>query len=138
MRRVRPYSSFRRAVDSVWFGMGRAVVLGLMALALLPAWAGAATNDISTVAGKGPSGFSGDGGPAAAAELNTPISVTPTSDGGFLIADQGNNRVRRVAPDGTITTIAGTGVAGFSGDGGAATQAELNAPSDAAPLPDGS
>lgn len=112
--------------------------MGLMVYALLPASAGAATNDISTVAGTGTSGFSGDGGPASAAELNTPISVTPTPDGGFLIADQGNNRVRRVAPDGTITTIAGTGVAGFSGDGGAATQAELNAPSDAARLPDGS
>jgi hypothetical protein len=109
-----------------------------MGLAFMPASAGAATNNISTIAGNHTAGFKGDGGPASAAELSLPISVTPTPDGGYLIADQSNNRVRRVAPDGTITTVAGNGTAGFTGNGGPATQAELNAPSDAAPLPDGS
>ena len=80
---------------------------------------------ITTVAGTGVEGFSGDGGPATAAQLNRPIGVDPTADGGFLIADSFNNRVRRVAPDGTITTVAGTGVRGFSGDGGPATAAEM-------------
>jgi hypothetical protein len=109
-----------------------------MVLAFLPASAGAATNLISTLAGNGTRGFSGDGGPATASELNGPLSATLTPDGGFLIADQSNSRVRRVAPDGTITTVAGSGVAGFSGNGGPATAAEFNAPSDAARLPDGS
>ncbi len=68
---------------------------------------------ITTVAGTGVSGFSGDGGPASAAQVNFPIAVSPAPDGGFLIADQFGNRIRRVSPAGTITTVAGTGVAGF-------------------------
>ncbi|MGA9371084.1 MAG: hypothetical protein WBV53_04485, partial [Solirubrobacterales bacterium] len=81
---------------------------------------------ISTVAGSGPAGngnggFSGDGGPATSARLNRPFDVDPTADGGFLIADTGNKVIRRVAPDGTITTVAGIpGAQGFSGDGGPA------------------
>jgi hypothetical protein len=80
-----------------------------------------------TVAGTGTAGFSGDGGPATAAQLSQPTGVAATNDGGFLIADSGNNRVRRVAADGTITTVAGTGEAGLGGDGGAATAARLSA-----------
>ena len=60
-----------------------------------------------------------------------------TSDGGFLIADLGNYRLRKVSPTGTITTVAGTGIGGSSGDGGAATSAQLNAPTGVAPTPDG-
>jgi hypothetical protein len=119
-------------------GPARAAGLAFVALILAPASAGAATNVITTVAGNGTAGAIGDGGPATAAELHTPLSVTSTPDGGFLIADQGNSSVRRVAADGTITTVAGTGTPGFSGDGGPATHAQLNAPSDAALLPDGS
>jgi hypothetical protein len=92
---------------------------------------------ITTVAGTGVQGFSGDGGPATAAQLNLPYSVAVTPDGGFLIADSGNRRVRRVSPTGIITTVAGTGVPGSSGDGGAATAAQLNDPTGLATTPDG-
>jgi NHL repeat len=91
---------------------------------------------ITTVAGT-TAGFSGDGGPAIGAQLNFPSDVALTPDGGFLIVDQGNYRVRRVAPDGTITTAAGTGTAGLSGDGGPATAARLNSPIGAAVTADG-
>jgi len=69
-------------------------------------------------------GFSGDGCPATAAQLSNPSKVAVTADGGFLISDRGNHRVRRVSPAGTITTVAGTGAAS-SGDGGPATAAPL-------------
>ncbi len=71
----------------------------------------------------------GDDGPAILARLNHPAGVSTDAAGNIYIADRDNNRIRRVAPDGTITTIAGTGVAGNSGDGGEATAAELNQPS---------
>lgn len=90
---------------------------------------------ITTVAGSGP-GFSGDGGPATAAQLNYPAAVAPTADGGFLIADRGNDRVRKVSPGGTITTVAGSGQLAFDGDGGPAVAAGLNA-SGVASTPDG-
>jgi hypothetical protein len=94
---------------------------------------------ITTVAGTGTPGFSGDGGPATAAQLgqNSPYSVAVTADGGILIGDEVNRRVRRVSPSGIITTVAGTGVQGSSGDGGAATAAQLNTPMGVAPTPDG-
>lgn len=92
---------------------------------------------ITTVAGTGVVGFSGDGGPATAAQLNRPFSVAPLSGGAFLVADLDNNRIRRVGSDGIITTVAGTGKATFSGDGGAATAAALNEPHAVATLPDG-
>ena len=91
---------------------------------------------ITTVAGNGVRGFGGDGGPATAASLSSPHNLAVLPDGGFLIADEGNNRVRRVWPNGTITTVAGTGTAGFSGDGGAATAAELDQPKALAVLSD--
>jgi glucose/arabinose dehydrogenase len=91
---------------------------------------------ITTVAGTGTAGFSGDGGPATSAALDYPHAVAALPDGGFLIADTYNNRVRRVWPDGTITTIAGTGTAGFSGDGGPPAAAQLNMPKALAVLPD--
>src|SRR3954467_5235002 len=110
----------------------------LVATALVSAaGAEAATNQISTIAGDGSFGFAGDGGAAKDAKLNTPVAVVPIPGGGYLIADQGNNRVRRVAPDGTITTVAGSGPAGYSGDGGPATAATFSAPTGVAPLPDG-
>lgn len=83
---------------------------------------------ISTVAGNGSPGFNGDGGAATAAELNAPHNVAVVADGGFLIADTGNQRIRRVGADGTITTLAGVGTQGFSGDGGPAGAAQLNLP----------
>jgi cysteine-rich repeat protein len=87
---------------------------------------------ISTVAGKGTAGFSGDGGPATSAELDTPYGVAIDSLDRILIADNRNHRIRRVETDGTITTIAGTGFGGFSGDDGPATSAQLRFPVDVA------
>jgi hypothetical protein len=92
---------------------------------------------ITTVAGNGTYAFSGDGGPATAAGLRAPLGVTVMPDGGYLIADAGTARIRRVSPAGTITTVAGTGTPGFSGDGGPATAAQLYAPSGVAAMPDG-
>jgi sugar lactone lactonase YvrE len=83
---------------------------------------------ITTVAGTGTPGFSGDDGPAIQSELNEPWSLATDMNGNLFIADASNHRVRKVAPDGTITTVAGTGTAGFSADGSAAIQAELNHP----------
>jgi sugar lactone lactonase YvrE len=97
------------------------------------------TGDIYTIAGKGRAGFSGDGGPAATAELDFPQAVAVDGAGNVLIADTGNQRVRVVAATtgtfygvsmtaGDIYTVAGTGAGGFSGDGGPATSAELSFP----------
>jgi glucose/arabinose dehydrogenase len=93
---------------------------------------------ITTVAGTGVLGFSGDGGLATAAQLNQPHGVAVGPDGSLYIADSNTFRIRRVAPDGTITTVAGTGVFGFSGEGGPATAAQLNTPYGVAVGPDGS
>jgi len=83
---------------------------------------------IATIAGTGVAGFSGDGGLATAAQLRTPIDVFVDSIGRVYVADTSNNRVRRVDTTGVITTVAGTGVFGFNGDGIAATSAHLRAP----------
>jgi len=83
---------------------------------------------ITTVAGTGATGYSGDGGPATAAKLNYPKGVEIGADGLLYIADSLNNRIRRVDASGIITTVAGTGAGGFSGDGGPATAAKLNRP----------
>jgi sugar lactone lactonase YvrE len=83
---------------------------------------------ISTVAGTGVQGFSGDGGPATNATLNRPTFVVVDSAGKLYITDSSNQRIRRVDLNGTITTIAGNGLAGFSGDGGLATDASLMFP----------
>jgi uncharacterized protein (TIGR03437 family) len=87
-----------------------------------------ASGNISTLAGNGISGFSGDGGQATSAELNGPQSVAVDSAGNVYIADSANNRVRRVAPNGVITTVAGTGSSGVSGDGGLAVNALVGNP----------
>ncbi len=84
---------------------------------------------ISTVAGNGAAGFSGDSGPAFTASLNNPWSVALASTGELYIADQNNQRIRKVSPGGTISTVAGIGSTGFSGDLGPATQAQLDVPS---------
>jgi hypothetical protein len=84
---------------------------------------------IGTVAGNGTVGYSGDGGPATAAKLSqNPTGLARDAAGDLYIADGDNNVVRRVSPDGTITTVAGDGKAGFSGDGGPATAAQLDQP----------
>jgi RHS repeat-associated protein len=93
---------------------------------------------ITTVAGTGVGGYDGDGGPATEAQLNSPIDVALGPNGSIYIADRYNHRIRRVGPDGVITTVAGTGVGGHDGDGGPATQAQLHYPYGVALGPDGS
>src|SRR5213593_1563777 len=83
---------------------------------------------ISTVVGTGAWGSGGDGGPAPAAQLGAPRGLTIDRAGNLVIADVGNNRIRMETPDGVINTVAGNGTAGFSGDGGPATSAQLNYP----------
>ena len=88
----------------------------------------ASTGNINTVAGSPSFGYTGDGRAATSATLNSPQGVAVDSNGVIYIADTNNNVVRKVDTDGNISTVAGTGTAGFSGDGGAATSAELNHP----------
>ena len=83
---------------------------------------------ITTVAGTGTAGFGGDGAAATSALLNLPYGLAADSSGALYVADLGNNRVRRIGPDGVISTVAGTGTAGSAGDGGPATDAQLMAP----------
>jgi uncharacterized protein (TIGR03437 family) len=87
-----------------------------------------ASGIISTVAGNGTTGFSGDGGPATSASLFAPRSVATDTAGNLYIAEAGNNRIRKVSTDGIITTVAGNGVTGSTGDGGPATSASLFGP----------
>lgn len=82
---------------------------------------------ITTIAGTGVAGFSGDGGAATSAQLDTPTGIAIDANGNLYIADSHNQRIREVSA-GKITTIAGTGVAGYSGDGSAATSAQLDLP----------
>ncbi len=84
------------------------------------------------VVGTGASGYSGDGGPATKATMNIPAGLTFDRHGNLYIADRANHRVRKVDTKGIITTVAGNGTAGFSGDRGPATQASLNLPSGVA------
>jgi sugar lactone lactonase YvrE len=83
---------------------------------------------ITTVAGNGTYGYSGDSGAATSAELYDPSGVAVDSSGNIYIADVSNQRVRKVDTSGIITTVAGNGTYGYSGDSGAATSAELNGP----------
>jgi len=95
--------------------------------------------EIKTIAGQlGVSGFSGDGGSADKAKLSIPYGVAVSADGSIYIADLGNNRIRLISHNGKISTVAGTGVAGFGGDGGLAINAELNNPSGVSIALDGS
>lgn len=90
------------------------------------------TGTITTVAGNGTSGFSGDGGPAISAQLANVSGIAFDSTGNMYLADRDNASVRKVTPGGTISTFAGTGVAGFSGDGGQAAKATLYSPNSVA------
>ena len=83
---------------------------------------------ISTIAGNGTLGFSGDGGPATAAQLNHPYNVVVDGAGNIYIPDHLNNRIRKVNTAGIISTYAGTGVPGYSGDGGPAVNANMRFP----------
>lgn len=96
------------------------------------------TGTITTVAGTGEAGFAGDGGPATEALLHQPENITVDRDGNLFIGDLQNHRIRRVdAATGRISTIAGTGEDGFTGDGGPATQAAISNPFGLVVHPDG-
>ena len=83
---------------------------------------------ITTMVGNGAQGFTGDGGPAVAAQMDTPMGLAVGPDGRVFVADSHNDRIRVVGTDGSIGTFAGSGVRGFSGDGAGATAAELSLP----------
>lgn len=83
------------------------------------------TGIITTIAGTGTNGYSGDNGPATAARLSDPLGLTFDNSGNLFFSDIGNRRVRKINTAGIITTIAGTGMAGYSGDGGPATAAAI-------------
>jgi hypothetical protein len=89
-----------------------------------------ASGVITTAAGNGSPGYAGDGGPAVNAQLYSPTRVRMADDGNLYICDTDNNAIRRVDREGIITTVVGTGVFGYSGDGSPATQATLNSPYD--------
>src|SRR5262249_2319979 len=93
-----------------------------------------ATGAMITIAGNGYTGYSGDGGPATSAMLNSPFAVAVDGSGNVFFADQGNNCIREVVKaTGTILTVAGTGGGGgYGGDGGQATSAALNQPNGVA------
>ena len=83
---------------------------------------------ISTIAGNGVGGYTGDGGPAALAQINRPLAVFFLPDGSLLFSDSGNHVLRQILPNGNIRTYAGNGIRGYSGDGGPATDASFNDP----------
>jgi uncharacterized protein (TIGR03437 family) len=107
-------------------------ILPLLAAAI------ASGQTIQTFAGNGTAGYSGDGGQATQAEINRVVGLATDADGNIYLADQNNNVVRKIDTNGVITTFAGTGAAGFTGDGGLATQAELNGPLGVCVAPSGS
>jgi uncharacterized protein (TIGR03437 family) len=114
--------------------MNRLAVLILFSYLCVCAPASAQTQIIETVAGSGATGtfsnanFSGDGGQATSALLNQPASVAVDASGNLFIADTANGRIRKVSPSGVITTVAGNGCCGYSGDGQPATSAALDQP----------
>lgn len=105
----------------------------LVLLAILTAGSASPAADIKTIAGTGKAGHSGDGGPAAAAELNNPYGLTIGPDGALYICEVDNNVVRRLdLKTGQISTVAGNGQKGYAGDGGPALEASLNQPYEVA------
>ena len=83
---------------------------------------------ITTIAGDGTCGFSGDGGPAASAELCNPLGLTVDAGGNIYLADEINFRIRKISRGGTITTVAGSGATGYNGDGLPALSTNLDDP----------
>jgi streptogramin lyase len=105
-----------------------ATVTAMIGLGWAAATAAGATWTISTVAGTGTAGFTGDGGPATAAQINDPFGVVRGPDGALWFCEYTGQRIRKIARDGTISTVAGDGQRGYAGDGGPALQATFNRP----------
>ncbi len=107
----------------------RAVAAAVLVLCAVGLTTGVqAASMIRRFAGTGGAGFSGDGGAAVQAQLNDPTGIARGPDDALYVCDTANHRVRKISPDGTITTVAGTGEPGWSGDGGPATAAKLHEP----------
>ena len=104
------------------------VLLALIFAASAPAAETLGPRTITTVAGTGVAGFSGDGGPARNAQTNNPFGVTRAPDGSLWFCEYTGQHIRRIARDGTISTVAGSGERGYSGDGGPAAAAAFNLP----------
>jgi streptogramin lyase len=102
------------------------LVLGFSVLSLFSATAAEWT--ISTFAGNGEKGFSGDGGPATLAKMDNPFGVVRGPDGALWYCEYTGQKIRKVTPDGIIHTVAGTGETGYTGDGGSALKATFNLP----------
>jgi sugar lactone lactonase YvrE len=124
-------SRFKVSNVAVLLGLAAVLIspLALRAQGVLTVTPGRAA---ATVAGTGTPGYTGDSGPATAATLATPRAVAYDALGDLFLADTNNHVVREISPTGVITTIAGTGIEGYSGDGGAATSAQLDTPSGVA------
>ncbi len=116
--------SITSAIDVAVDGLGDLFATNATNLVEIPA-----NGTLTTIAGGGATlDFGGDNGPATSAQLNSPTSVAMDSSGNWYVADTANNRIRKVTPADVISTIAGTGAAGLTGDNGPAVKAQLNAP----------
>jgi streptogramin lyase len=123
---IHPRAGFNLSIMRLKRTLSHAVAV--MIILQAASTATAAEQIISTLAGNGTKGFSGDGGLAAQAQLDDPTGIVCGPDGELYICDTANHRIRKVSADGKISTIAGTGEKGWSGDGGPATAAKLNEP----------
>ena len=120
-----------KIADIASMNMTYAKVIGANTNGLGDAWAkmlGRRVMAMTTIAGTGVPGSSNDGTAALNSPLDLPKGLATDKSGNVYVVEEGGNRVRRIAPDGTITTVAGTGQKGYSGEGGLATQARLNWP----------
>ncbi len=120
--------------NGVWIGAGGALYIADSNHARVARWV---PPDLTNVAGSNVAGFKGDGGLANVAQLNKPVGIAMDAAGNIYIADTNNSRIRKITPDGLITTIAGSRYTGYSGDGGDATAAALNFPRSVAVSPNG-
>ena len=130
------YSGDGGAATSAELSMPYSVALDSSGNIYIADWGGsvirkvnASTGIISTIAGTGTQGYSGDDGPATSAQISAPYGIAVDTSGNVYFSDENNNRIRKVtASSGVISTIAGTGVQGYSGDGGPATSSMLSLP----------
>ena len=132
LRTIRNFSSFLVALFLISLSAGLYAQKTALASGILSAPSITPAGTITTIAGTGSHNFSGDNGPAAVATLNSPMGLAVDKAGNVYIADLLNYRVRKVAPDGTISTVAGNGSSRYSGDGGQATGAALGSLADVA------